>query len=61
VLAYVLVLAAAALRVLVPLFAPAWTVGALGSAAFAWSAAFAIYLWIYTPWLMRTRVDGKDG
>jgi len=30
-------------------------------AAVAWAAAFAIYVWIYTPWLMRTRVDGKDG
>jgi len=27
----------------------------------AWSAAFLIYLWIYTPWLARTRLDGKDG
>ena len=29
--------------------------------ALAWAGAFGIYLFIYTPWLMRTRVDGKDG
>jgi len=30
-------------------------------AAVAWSAAFLICLWIFTPWLMSTRLDGKDG
>lgn len=27
----------------------------------AWSLAFALYLWVFTPWLMATRLDGKDG
>jgi uncharacterized protein involved in response to NO len=45
----------------VPLFAPQWMGEAVAAAALAWSAAFAIYLWIYTPWLLRTRMDGKDG
>jgi uncharacterized protein involved in response to NO len=31
------------------------------AAAVVWSAAFLIYLWQFTPWLMRTRLDGKDG
>jgi uncharacterized protein involved in response to NO len=31
------------------------------AAALAWSAAFAIYLVIYSPWLLSTRLDGKDG
>ena len=61
VLAYALVLAAAVLRVGVPLLAPALYTPALLLAALAWSVAFVIYLWIYTPWLMRTRLDGKDG
>lgn len=61
VLAYALVLTAAALRVLLPLLAPSLYVYALVAAATAWSAAFVIYLWIYTPWLMSTRLDGKDG
>ncbi len=53
---------AAVLRVLQPvlmradLAAPLWV-----AAAGAWSTAFGIYLWIYTPWLARTRLDGRDG
>lgn len=61
VLAYALVMTAAALRVLLPLVSPGLLVAALIGAAMAWSAAFLIYLWIFTPWLMRTRLDGKDG
>lgn len=61
VLAYGLVLAAAALRVLLPLFAPHWLMHALLAAALAWSLAFALYLLIYAPWLTSTRLDGKDG
>jgi uncharacterized protein involved in response to NO len=61
VLAYSLVVAAALLRVLVPLAAPSLYVSALVAAAAAWSAAFAIYLWVFAPWLFSTRADGKDG
>ena len=61
VLAYVLVMSAAVLRVLVPLVAPGLLVASLIAAALAWSAAFLIYLWLFTPWLMQTRLDGKDG
>ena len=59
--AYVLVMAAAAVRVLLPLAVPQWLPQALVFAAVAWAAAFAIYLFIFTPWLLKTRVDGKDG
>jgi uncharacterized protein involved in response to NO len=61
VLAYALVMAAAVLRVLLPLAAPSLYTLALVLAAVAWSAAFLIYLWVFTPWLMCTRQDGKDG
>ena len=61
ILAYVLVMAAGLLRVLMPIAAPQWYVAALVVAALAWSLAFAIYLVIYTPWLLQTRADGKDG
>jgi uncharacterized protein involved in response to NO len=61
VLAYALVMAAAVLRVLLPILAPQWFVQSMLAAALTWSAAFAIYLVIYTPWLMSTRRDGKDG
>jgi uncharacterized protein involved in response to NO len=59
--AYVLVLAAAVLRVLVPLAVPQWLVHILVCATLAWTAAFTIYLFVYGPWLLKTRVDGKDG
>jgi uncharacterized protein involved in response to NO len=61
VLAYVLVLGAAALRVLLPIAVPQAYVAALIAAAIAWSIAFAIYAVIYAPWLAGTRADGKDG
>lgn len=61
VLAYVLVMAAAVLRVFVPLVAPQWYTVALVWAAAAWTLAFVIYLVMYVPWLTSTRLDGKDG
>jgi uncharacterized protein involved in response to NO len=61
VLAYALVMSAAVLRVLLPLVVPSLYGLALVAAAVAWSTAFVIYLWIFTPWLMSTRLDGKDG
>ena len=59
--AYALVMAAAVLRVLVPAVRPDWYAHALEAAAGLWAIAFAVYLVIYTPWLLRTRLDGKDG
>ena len=61
VLAYALVMIAAVLRVLLPIVAPQWLVLSLLSAALAWSAGFALYLAVFTPWLVTTRLDGKDG
>lgn len=61
VLAYALVMAAAALRVAGPLIAPDRFVVTLVAAALAWSAAFAIYLCVFAPWLVSARADGKDG
>jgi uncharacterized protein involved in response to NO len=59
--AYLLIFAAAVCRVVMPLVAPQWFLHFVAGAAAAWSAAFLIYLFIYTPWLTRTRLDGKDG
>ena len=61
VVAYSLVILAALVRVFVPLAAPDWYVPALIVAALAWCVAFALYLYLYTPWLFSTRLDGKDG
>jgi uncharacterized protein involved in response to NO len=59
--AYSLVMLAAVMRVVVPLLAPQFLVSSVAVAAIAWSLAFVLYLAVYTPWLMRARVDGKDG
>lgn len=61
--AYALVLAAGLLRALVPLVAPNSLPYAVSliAAAMAWSSAFALYLWVFTPWLLSSRLDGKDG
>ncbi|MBP9905683.1 MAG: NnrS family protein [Rhodoferax sp.] len=60
-LAYALVLLAAMVRVLAALLSPQFYAGLLVLAATAWSLAFALYLWQFTPWLFQTRRDGKDG
>jgi uncharacterized protein involved in response to NO len=59
--AYLLVSGAAVARVLLPLVAPAHTADWLVVAAAAWATAFALYLWVFTPWLLSSRLDGKDG
>ena len=33
----------------------------IGAASALWVAAFVVYLWRYTPWLMAPRADGRDG
>ena len=59
--AYLLVAGAAVARVVLPLLAPGQTTLALSLAAAAWASAFALYLWVFTPWLLSARLDGKDG
>ena len=61
VVAYALVMAAAMLRVFAPLLVPGWLAASLTAAALLWSVAFLVYIWVFTPWLMQTRLDGKDG
>ena len=48
-------------RVLLTRLAPAHTAHRWVLAATAWTLAFALYLWVFTPWLLSTRLDGKDG
>jgi uncharacterized protein involved in response to NO len=59
--AYLLVAGAALVRVVLPLVAPAQTAAWLVVAAAAWALAFGLYLWVFTPWLLSGRADGKDG
>jgi uncharacterized protein involved in response to NO len=58
---YLLVAVAAVARVVLPLLAPTRTADWLVVAAAAWATAFALYLWVFTPWLLASRLDGKDG
>jgi uncharacterized protein involved in response to NO len=58
---YVLVLAAAPVRVFVPLFAPALTAVAVLASALLWATAFALYAVRYWPFLTAPRIDGKAG
>lgn len=59
--AYAAVLAAAAVRVFLPLIAPSAIVAAALVSGVLWSAAFAIYVWRYAPLLIRPRADGRPG
>ncbi|MBB4844233.1 uncharacterized protein involved in response to NO [Paucibacter oligotrophus] len=59
--AYLAVLAAALLRVFVPLLWPAALLEAVWLSSALWALAFALYLWRYVPMLMRPRVDGLPG
>jgi len=58
---YVLVLAAALVRVVLPLIWPAATVAAVLASALLWSLGFALYALHYGPWLCRVRLDGRPG
>lgn len=59
--AYTLVSLAALLRVAAPLLHPAWLAPVVLASATLWSLAFALFLWRYTPWLLRPRADGQPG
>lgn len=60
VLAYLLVIAAAVTRLAAALNWLPWRAGILVSAV-AWAGAFAVFLWIYAPILVRPRADGRPG
>lgn len=59
--AYALVQLAAFVRVLTIAVLPAAAIGGVHAAATFWSLGFVLYLWRYTPFLLRARADGKEG
>lgn len=61
VLAYALVMLAAGLRVASTIASASWLAPLLVAAAASWCCAFALYLFVYAPWLAAPRIDGKDG
>ena len=59
--AYLLVQAAAVVRVLLPLVLPGAYAASIGVSALLWSGAFAVFTLVYFPILTRSRLDGKPG
>jgi uncharacterized protein involved in response to NO len=59
--AFVAVNLAALIRVAAPLFYPEGYAMGMAAAGLAWMAAFGLFAAIYTPILLRPRVDGKPG
>jgi uncharacterized protein involved in response to NO len=59
--AYLLVAAAAVVRVLLPVAAPAWLLQAVLGSGLLWSAGFAVYALRYVRVLTRPRLDGQPG
>ncbi|HZO02165.1 MAG TPA: NnrS family protein [Burkholderiales bacterium] len=60
-LAYMMVQAAAVVRVLVPLVVPGAHAASISLSALLWSAAFAVFTVTYFPILSRPRLDGRPG
>jgi uncharacterized protein involved in response to NO len=60
-IAYVLVMLAAFVRALLPLWMPGWYTMLVAASAVLWSGAFALYVVVYVPILTRPRLDGKPG
>ena len=59
--AFVLINLAAVIRVVLPLLLPTHYLPSLMIAGGLWSLAFLLFLFHYTPILLRSRIDGKDG
>lgn len=60
-LAYLMVQAAAVVRVLVPLAVPGAHAVSVGVSAALWSGAFMLFTVVYFPVLARPRLDGRPG
>lgn len=60
-LAFVAVNLAALVRVVLPLVFPAWYAQGMAVSGLLWMLAFGLFAAIYTPILLRPRVDGKPG
>ncbi len=58
---FILLFAAYLARVLLPLIAPAHYLLWIGLAQAAWLFAFAMFVWVYAPVLVKPRTDGMPG
>jgi uncharacterized protein involved in response to NO len=60
-LAFVLLNIAAALRIVGPLLSARYATATISAAGALWIVSFALFLFIYAPILMQSRVDGRLG
>jgi uncharacterized protein involved in response to NO len=58
---YGLITIAAAIRVFAPPLFPDWYNQIIAASGVFWIGAFAIFLWVYTPILLKPRTDGHPG
>jgi uncharacterized protein involved in response to NO len=59
--AFILLFVAYVARVLLPMIAPMHYLLWLGIAQAAWLIAFAMFVWVYAPILVKPRADGAPG
>ncbi|MEQ1528559.1 MAG: NnrS family protein [Methylococcales bacterium] len=60
-IAFILLNAAVFFRVLLPIALPTWYGMLIYISTLAWLAAFALFIFVYTPMLTNARVDGQEG
>ena len=58
---FILLIAAFVARVMLPMIDPAHYLLWTGIAQAAWLIAFALFVWVYAPILVKPRADGKTG
>ncbi|MCE9971169.1 NnrS family protein [Aeromonas salmonicida] len=59
--AFALVIAAAVIRVVIPLLWPAYTLHGWNLSGLAWVGAYGLFVWVYAPILTSPRADGRPG
>jgi len=59
--AYIFIMLAAIVRVVVSAWFPAFAHWGIGIAGLFWILAYAIYIYFYAPMLVTTRADGRPG
>ncbi|ASI21848.1 TPA: NnrS family protein [Aeromonas salmonicida] len=59
--AFALVIAAAVIRVVIPLLWPAYTLPGWNLSGLAWVGAYGLFVWVYAPILTSPRTDGRPG
>ncbi|MGL5030062.1 MAG: NnrS family protein [Aeromonas sp.] len=60
-IAFALIIAAGLTRVLIPLCWPSYTLLGWNLSGWAWSCAYGLFVWIYSPILTSPRADGRPG